>query len=277
MAKKQSIVEISLAKVYEQSFKVVDHSAIYFEDALRLLGKVHDEVTAHEVAKLAREIESSFYKHPLCEAPSYYFGGEFRGENYTHALFKKVDQELANELFWQELGMCEYWMDQDVIEGIRSIPNDLAEEYDLTILCDTKEGDHGWLGLDLPDNELFVGNLKIMSQEDWQKLEDADYDWNENSNLAWHEVCYTAECTMFNLCTELDERLDYWLGSASDGYDDSDGLLGRLQHLHDDEDTRLQALIAAGEMINAWNNKHRSIADRMEVMHNALLKFEDND
>ena len=277
MAKKQSYVELALSKVYKQMNEVVVHPAVAFEDAIRLLGTINDEVIAYEVAKLAKEIDvHNFNEHPLCAEPEYGYEGVFRGEEYSHEMVKKIDTEVTGELFWQDLGMCEYWMDQDVIHGVRYLPNDLADEYDLTILCDTKDDGYGSIVVDLPEDALCLGNTKIMSQEDWDKLEDAEYDWNENSNLVWHEVSYTAEITAFNLCEELDDRLSYWLGDSGDGYYENDGLLGRLQHLHDDEDTRLQALIAAGEMINAWANKHRSVSDRMSVMHNALLKFEDN-
>jgi len=156
--------------------------------------------------------------------PSYYRSRDidFRGygEQTTRELLSETDD---GECFvGHTLGAYEEYMQWDQQHFIRQLPyymsNDLYKDewgnLDITITAPQIKDEWGYFNVDGEKVNLCWNNTDIMSESDWDKLQeymdDNDICVNEWSNLVWHEATNHDE-VILNIMEEIDQQIFYAL------------------------------------------------------------------
>jgi hypothetical protein len=258
-----------LTNLYAAVNEISPNASEKYSEAVEMIGDTHKAVIAHAIKKMAEKVSSKpFNELEYSEDPSMYGSHyeEFRGVKLTNDFFREFGEAAeVFELYFDSLGMGDYWRELAMKDLILNLPQ-IAEDFDITVLCD-----HNDKVIKLPESEIDYGNEKIMSEEDWDKFNEIEV--SEYSDL----VCYCnyayATDSVMSIISGIDEGLNFWIGD--DGEFDDYCVLGRLQTLVNDEDSRLYAVMAAKEINDCWKLTRRSVKDRCERMRVVLDRYEE--
>lgn len=208
--------------------------------------------------------KNEFSESSYSENPSYYATTrEFRGNKIQSA------DDLCDEayiLYHEAWNMTEYWLEVHQKRFVEILP-DYAEEFGIKILCPHTTDKYTNV-LTIPESEIYWGNTAILTEEDWDKCsEKIDYDGVESyTDLVVNDVSYYVVESIINVFEEIDEELEWWNGS--------NGVLESVESMLNDENFRLQALMAVKEITDAVNQKTSGWDRRVKKIQNIVSKYE---
>lgn len=206
--------------------------------------------------------KNEFHETSYNESPSYYANyKEWRGNKI------KSGEDLCEEsylLFWDAWDMSWHYNEVDQQRFTELLPN-YAEKLGLTILCPYTKGKNSWSDgkLDIPEEEIRWGNEKILSEEDWDKCYELDL--CEYTDLVWHEVSYFITESTVNVFEAIDEELEWWNGE--------DGILDEIEMMYNDNEFKLQALLAIHEINTTITNSKLSYKKRGQKIKSIVAKY----
>ena len=135
---------------------------------------------------------------------------------------------------------------------------------DLVLIEDPKDRDY---------DQCEWGDETIMSADEWTRLEEYmdenNIDYNEHSDLIWHEVDGFDKMTLINLISQLDTEIhNRWSGQ-----DDDDCILGRLEAINVEQP--LLAQVVAQRIERIIFNTKLSWGQRYTACEAALTRAEE--
>jgi hypothetical protein len=207
--------------------------------------------------------KNEFHTTSYNESPSYYASyQDWRGNKI------KSDEDLCEEsyiLFWEAWGMLDYYHKLDQQRFTELLPNN-AESIGVTILCEYEIPKNNWSDgkLNLPESEIVWGNTAILSEEDWDKCQEAEIE--QYTDLVWHDVCYFITESIVNVFQAIDDDLEWWNGD--------DGVLSEIEEMLNDGNFTLQTHLAIFEINTAMKNSKLSFARRIEKVKKITAKFQ---
>lgn len=207
--------------------------------------------------------KTDFQDTSYCESPSYYATTkEWRGNKIED------HDDLCDEayiLFWEAWAMSDYYHQLDHQRFTELLPR-YAEELGVTILCEYEIPKNAWTNgkLNLPESEIVWGNTAILSEEDWEKCQDAGIE--QYTDLVWHDVHYFVTESIINVFEAIDDELDWWNGE--------DGVIYEIEEMFNDSEFALQTHLAIFEINTAMQNTKLSFARRIEKVKQITAKFQ---
>jgi len=191
------------------------------EDVLGVCKDSIDAVKKQVISSIAQHLTDT----PVLDLewfvyPSYYRSRDidFRGygEQTTRELLSEIDD---GECFvGHTLGAYDEYLQWDQKHFIRQLPyymsNDLYKDewgnLDITITAPQIKDEWGYFNVDGEKVDLCWNNTEIMSESDWNKLQEYmdanDIFVEEWSNLVWHEVTNHDE-VILNIMDEIDQHI----------------------------------------------------------------------
>lgn len=209
--------------------------------------------------------KTEFDKTSYCQEPNYYL----RTQDWRGKTIKGLDDICPDAfcLFWEAWGMSEYYMNLSMERFIEILPENNEEfEFGVTILCPTKmsEGTFPKPILDIPYEQMNWGNTDILSEEDWEKLE--EYDILEYGDLIWNECSYYDAASIINVFEDIDEELEWWNGE--------DGVLSKVEEMFNDENYQLQTMMLIFEINRIMTTTKLSLKQRSQKVIKMVEKYQ---
>jgi hypothetical protein len=235
-----------------------------YEDAIRLVRPAHELVERDKIIMMAMHLSRDNLQETsnLFVEPTYYgYDVTLRGLD-VEEFNKAIHHTEINLFYWEELGMLNYWLTLNKKVFVRYIADhldDLKDSYgELTLLTNPT---------DLPEDEHYWGNTKILSKEDWDKIDGVEV--NDYNCMLWNEVFGYDYATIMNIINELDNSHTRWTGTEDDM-----GILGMLQEIHDDQE--MLAFTLAGDINSIMTNTSLSWDRRYSRCERLLTKIYNN-
>lgn len=230
--------------------------------------KIRNQIIDYEAGRIADYInERGLTQTTYWEEPDYYAAKhEFNGVDFD-SVASGVDlscniNEFINYHVFDELALADQHRAIKCLFGIE----ELIEPLGLTILCKINDSGDEEGQLDIPREECVIGNLAIMSAEDWKKLEDSNWDASENSDLVWHDVYNYVSGTMANIIEDLQDEIDSW-------FQNSMSLLLEVNEYEDSEtfDAAAAAVLELFNKTGLTDDTYDVIQDGIQPLVEALL------
>jgi len=211
--------------------------------------------------------ETERFNSSLFENPSYYGYGKRDAASIRGKTLDSVFDDMGhidNMFYWETLGGMEYWSTLDRKHFIQNI----SEHMDDGVVPKDLQLIENPIGRDLDSIEW--GDDTIMSTEEWDRLDeymmDNDIDYNEYSNLIWHDAGGFDRMTVINIINEIDTGHDRWNGWG----EDEDCILYRLETLHQTQP--LVAMLVAEKIDriiantkNSWGRRYQQCEELLDV------------
>lgn len=210
----KSIVEVFAVLdkrfAHERPFNVPETETA--ERLVEQLVKLEAERIADYIVQ--NEIQETSY----WDTPDYYASMvEFRGQEiYRDSEFQEFAVDLS--------GICGSFDFEYNLKTRYGINNALVDaefcaEHDITVLCELREEGQGFQArtwLDVSNDLIYVGSAALLSEEDWAKVRDVEFD--EYSNLVISEVENWIFNTVLNIMNDIDEELEGWADKYFDEF-----------------------------------------------------------
>ena len=169
--------------------------------------RIADYIVQNEIQETSYWDRPDYYAHMV----------EFRGQEiYRDSEFQKFACELS-----EICGSFEFAGNLITRNGINNalVDAEFCAEHDITVLCELREDDQGFLArtvLDVSDDLIYFGSEALLSEEDWAKVHDVEF--NEYSNLVINEVENWIFNTVLNIMNDVDEELEEWADKYFDEF-----------------------------------------------------------
>jgi len=253
----------------EQLYKQVEDRGLTTHGPIQGLEEFGQKIQSAVITSMADYLTSKpFNETEFYEQPDYYAGyPEFAGRK-----IRETHLEEASVFYWEELNMMEYFFEKDQHRVISTMPQ-WAKDYGVTILCDyskpAHDQDYSTQELNIPIEECVWGNTEILSEEDWDKLTEENFDLQEQSDLIWHEIDAYMWNSVWAILDRIHDDIAAWSGE--------DGLQDRISVMLDEDEFRLQMTLLHHELDQLvldpenWYNQIDAIVSKYEREYDDIV------